>query len=240
MGKKIKAYSKAERKSLSDAVEEPQPVQASLRAEALEFVPGSAVAAAVAAEATAAKMTDYSWPCHGLNPFMQFPYGWPGSSPMAGRLPSTAPSGARAAGRHVGTIKSYNATKGFGFVECPEVFARYKRDVFIHKDQIGDTKVGDNVIFTVETNKQGMPQAKEVTTITGVPVAPEGAPVGGKGKKGGKDNGKGTGKGKGLKGEGKSKGAGKAKPGEQVKDEAESRPKAEETGDSKAEEPEGS
>merc|ERR1712060_774564 len=92
--------------------------------------------------------------------------------------------------------------KGFGFIECPATYAQYGRDVFLHKAQIGEMKVGTMVSFTYEVNKQGMPQAKEVRAGMGM------------GFPGGKAGEKGEGKGaKGAKGEGK----GKSKDGKKSK-----------------------
>merc|ERR1711974_404344 len=103
-----------------------------------------------------------------------------------------------------GRIKSFNSEKGFGFIECAATFAQFGRDVFLHKAQVGDMRVGTMVTFTYEVNKQGMPQAKEVREgfMMGLPG----------GKFGGKGKGKGEkGKGKGEKGKAKGEGKGKAK-----------------------------
>merc|ERR1719329_2037985 len=70
-------------------------------------------------------------------------------------------------GRMKGRVKSFNAKQGFGFLECPEAHAMFGRDVFLHKAQIGDLKVGAEVTFNVEYNKQGMPQARDVLTMDG-------------------------------------------------------------------------
>merc|ERR1719161_1839242 len=67
--------------------------------------------------------------------------------------------------RFQGRIKSYNAEKGYGFVESVEVYLYYRRDVFLHKARIGDFKVGDYVTFTVESNKDGMPQARNLAAV---------------------------------------------------------------------------
>lgn len=110
-----------------------------------------------------------------------------------------------ATGRFEGRIKSFNAKQGFGFIECPEAHAIFGRDVFLHKAQIGDLKVGTQVTYSVEMNKQGMPQARELTTLDGqtpgpspANVAKGGGPGGGRGGKCG--GGKGGGRRKGGKG----------------------------------------
>lgn len=56
---------------------------------------------------------------------------------------------------------------GFGFVECRELFDKYGRDVFIHKKEMGDFKVGEEVTFTCELNKDHMPQARDTRHLTG-------------------------------------------------------------------------
>merc|ERR1719503_381027 len=81
-----------------------------------------------------------------------------------------------ALGRLSGRVKSFNAKQGFGFIECPQIQAMYGRDVFLHKAQIGDLKVGTEITFVVESNKQGMPQARDILTLDG--KAPGPAPGG--------------------------------------------------------------
>jgi len=138
-------------------------------------------------------------------------------------------------GRYIGKIKNFNAEKGFGFIDCPATRDKWKRDVFIHKQQMGDMDVGVEVTFFVEANKEGMPQAREIERRDGLPTGAEGKGKKGKGKGRGKkrrddDNGggdareggdsgtggddhqrdskgsKGKGKGKGKGGKGKDKG----------------------------------
>mmetsp|Transcript_106311 Transcript_106311/g.266301 ORF Transcript_106311/g.266301 Transcript_106311/m.266301 type:complete len:304 (-) Transcript_106311:159-1070(-) len=112
------------------------------------------------------------------------------------------PQGA-ATGRFEGRIKSFNAKQGFGFIECAEAHAIFGRDVFLHKAQIGDLKVGTQVTYSVEMNKQGMPQARELATLDGHAPGPSPANVskgggpGGRGK-GGNKKGRGRGSGKGA------------------------------------------
>merc|ERR1719329_753078 len=95
-------------------------------------------------------------------------------------------------GRLSGRVKSFNAKQGFGFIECPQIHAMFGRDVFLHKAQVGDLKVGTDVTFGVEPNKQGMPQARDILTLDG--KAPGPAPDGmmqqqGPGKQGGGNKG---------------------------------------------------
>jgi len=111
-----------------------------------------------------------------------------------------------ASGRLLGRIKSYNSEKGFGFIECPVTKKQFDRDVFVHKAQISNFKVGDEVTFTVELSKQNWPQAKDLQY-----AGAGGYQQGGQGG-GGKDGGrrKRTGQ-PGQQGEGKGGNTGKGK-----------------------------
>lgn len=273
-GQLIKAYSKEQRKALSSDAPEPKE-GASLRPDAEEFVPAHVATPGLLSPSAGglAQMGGYPWPYLGLPPalmqqYQQYPpFGWPGTGmpmgvPQAPRAPAPPqPAVAAAAvaaaaaqphlagGRHQGRIKSFNPDKGFGFIACEAVFRQYNRDAFVHKAQIGDLKAGDEVSFAVETNKQGMPQAKDLAR--GWSSAPVPAtPSGGKGKRkgGGKDDARGKGEGKGGKGEGQGRGGkgdkkkkeandgdkkeGKAEDKEEVKPEA----KVEESSEAKVEE----
>jgi len=103
-------------------------------------------------------------------------------------------------GRYAGRIKSFSAEKGFGFIECPQTYVEYHRDVFLHKAQIRDLPVGANVTFSCQVNKDGMPQARGVVLFgERPPPSPPGKGKGkGRSKAGGKGD-KGIGKGKGEK-----------------------------------------
>lgn len=84
--------------------------------------------------------------------------------------------------QYCGRIKSYNPKQGYGFLDCPEAHACFGRDVFIHKAQMGEllgrfvgpgTKLDPktlkmNVGFSVEINKSGMPQARDVARLDNV------------------------------------------------------------------------
>merc|ERR550537_1503990 len=91
--------------------------------------------------------------------------------PGFGMMPGGMPQGG-IGGRFQGRIKSFNAKQGFGFIECPEAHAIFGRDVFLHKAQIGDLKVGAMVTYSVEMNKSGMPQARELATLDGFAPGP--------------------------------------------------------------------
>jgi len=246
-GTMIRAYTKEERKEreaasgvlgvkpdkysgdgqLRDSAAAYVPPPASSQAAPQGMVAAAAAAAAMPWPQTSYPMSptgaDMGWPGMGFNPMMMhFMNPW-----MNWQQQAAAQAAQQQPGKFAGRIKSFNAEKGFGFIECAHTYAQYNRDVFLHKAilaQIGDMPVGAFVTFTCEVNKQGMPQAKEVAQIGAPPQAPAGAggavgkggkggEGGGKGKSKGKDGGKG-GDGKGGKGKDKDgKGKGKDKDG---------------------------
>lgn len=126
--------------------------------------------------------------------------------------------------RYRGKIKSFNKQHGFGFIENADAFAHFGRDVFLHKAQIGNLKVGTEVTYGVEMNKQGMPQARDLFTVDGLPPGPAPFVVAKGGTKKAKGKGKGSSKGeqipqdagkvggKGKKGAGKNGKGGNGKP----------------------------
>jgi cold shock CspA family protein len=63
-----------------------------------------------------------------------------------------------------GRVRSYSEQKGFGFISCDETMRQFGRDVFIHRYQMAehDLKVQQEVLFEVELNKMGHPQARRV------------------------------------------------------------------------------
>lgn len=66
--------------------------------------------------------------------------------------------------RFEGSVKSFNFTKGFGFICSEEVQGIFGQgiDVFVHHAQIGDFQVNDQVSFAIILNKDQKPQAMEV------------------------------------------------------------------------------
>ena len=65
------------------------------------------------------------------------------------------------ADREIGTVKWFNSTKGFGFIERED-----EKDVFVHYSEIDDTgyrslEEGQRVEFTVVDGDKG-PQAQNV------------------------------------------------------------------------------
>jgi len=67
------------------------------------------------------------------------------------------------ADRETGTVKWFNATKGYGFIQ-----REGGADIFVHANAIRDKenmlKEGDQVEFTVITGKKG-PQADDVVIL---------------------------------------------------------------------------
>jgi cold shock CspA family protein len=64
-----------------------------------------------------------------------------------------------------GVVKKFNASGGYGFINCAESFAKFQRDVFVHCSQLANPHIGQEVLFTVSTNSRGQPQAAVVGTI---------------------------------------------------------------------------
>lgn len=91
-----------------------------------------------------------------------------------------------------GTVKSYNETKGWGFIDCEDAKTIFNKDIFLHKRECSDTvpKEGDPVQFSVNVSASGKPEAATVSfgryaaikTITGGKGVKAGK--GGKGGKG--------------------------------------------------------
>jgi cold shock CspA family protein len=113
-------------------------------------------------------------PYAAMSPFGAMPAMSP-FGPMGGMGGMSAAPGQRFAGR----IKSFNAQKGFGFIECPEAHAIYGRDVFLHKAQIGDFSTGSEVTFCVDTNKASMPQARDIMPVDQFSLAASAMGMGG-------------------------------------------------------------
>lgn len=112
-------------------------------------------------------------------------------------------------------IKSFSSESGYGFIECEDTYKEHRKDVFVHKKELGDFTKGMQVTFICELNKDGKPQARDIRSFDGARPGP--APddrdgvdrrAGGEGKD--HRDGKGDKGSKGGKGkDGKSKGKGK-------------------------------
>lgn len=71
-------------------------------------------------------------------------------------------------GQHIGVIKSFNPENGYGFISCTDLQEKgYSNDVFLHHQQVGQCRVGDEVFFTVYLNSKGQPQARDLETCDG-------------------------------------------------------------------------
>jgi len=75
-------------------------------------------------------------------------------------------------GQFVGTIKSFNAKNGFGFIECEALMQQGRsRDVYLHHLQLGGFHANDTVIFTAYLNKKGQAQAMDLLPVNGLGTA---------------------------------------------------------------------
>lgn len=243
-GKMIRALKKEERKSKGghEPGEKRRPAEgwqaqqayggeaSKLNGEAAAFVPGQGGASA-AANPMAAYQMAYMAQAYGMgfNPYSMYGYGGAYAAAQAAAAapkakPADAGSGTQ---RFQGRIKSFNVEKGYGFIESAQSYDVYGRDVFLHKAHLGEKEVGAFVSFTVEMNKSGMPQGRDL-------AASDGSMAKGKGKGKGKEGGKGKGKGKGEGKEGK-KGDKKddKKEGDEAKESEETAAKASEDVDAK-------
>lgn len=226
-GKLIRAIKREDRKSADGSAKSPAKeakspvkndgglqVEAStgLRAEAQVFKPGAGASMA-GYPGMAGGYPGYGYPFGGF-PQMYNPYaaaygGYPG---YGGAAAPAAPPAQGGSDRFQGRIKSFNAEKGYGFVESAQATQVYGRDVFLHKAHIGTFSIGAFVTFAVEMNKQGMPQARDLIGSDGVAA-----------KGGGKGKGKGKGDGKGKEKKTKGKGKGEKKDGEKADAEGEAK-----------------
>jgi cold shock CspA family protein len=69
--------------------------------------------------------------------------------------------------RSSGCIKSYSADKGYGFIACPELQEVFGCDVFVHKAQMSNCQVGQQVTFAIVLNKDNKPQAFDLASLGG-------------------------------------------------------------------------
>jgi len=64
--------------------------------------------------------------------------------------------------RYFGRIKAFSIVSGFGFIQSDQISRLYGRDAFLSHAVEGGIVVGGMVSFTVELNKEGHPQARNV------------------------------------------------------------------------------
>jgi len=82
--------------------------------------------------------------------------------PLMEHIASLIEQGQAQGERVVGVIKSFDAAKGFGFIQCDDTFAVHQRDVFLSDKQLGPFMVGALVSFDVTLNNKGHPQAQSL------------------------------------------------------------------------------
>jgi cold shock CspA family protein len=69
---------------------------------------------------------------------------------------------------YIGRVKSYNAARGFGFITCPELPQPFcGQDVYVAKSHVLgiDLSVGREIEFRLMLDRQGHPQAHDVTSL---------------------------------------------------------------------------
>jgi len=69
-------------------------------------------------------------------------------------------------------IVMINKEKTYGFIACPKDLGDKvgMKDIFVHRMDIGELKVGDFVSFGVRLHKDGRPQSKDVQLVTPAPA----------------------------------------------------------------------
>lgn len=90
------------------------------------------------------------------------------------RLPVRSPKVLQGAGKasYIGRVKSFNAQKGWGFIESEQTFNLYGKDMFVLGGGLpgGTAQKGDEVIFNVVQTPTG-PHAIDVQLVRTRPVA---------------------------------------------------------------------
>lgn len=67
--------------------------------------------------------------------------------------------------RFEGKITYFSPGKDFGFIACSELYARYRRDVWVPYESITKFRVGDGVSFGILFKREGYPQATDVADL---------------------------------------------------------------------------
>lgn len=87
----------------------------------------------------------------------------------AAAVPGGLAAGAQVDKLYTGTVKSFNAEKGFGFLACEETFAIFSRDVFLHHSQLSGFAQGDTVFFRIDVDRtKGTPKARQLQASSAV------------------------------------------------------------------------
>lgn len=67
--------------------------------------------------------------------------------------------------RKLGTLKSFSAGQGYGFITCEEVFQSHQRDTYFDKGQLppgSNWTYGQTIEFTLGLNGRNQPQARDI------------------------------------------------------------------------------
>jgi len=66
-----------------------------------------------------------------------------------------------------GKVRSFNSGVGYGFIDCETAKNEYKRDVFLHLQQVKekDLKIGDTIDFRICLNSKKQPQARDISKV---------------------------------------------------------------------------
>eukprot|EP00927_Polykrikos_kofoidii_P048871 TRINITY_DN43045_c0_g1_i1.p1 TRINITY_DN43045_c0_g1~~TRINITY_DN43045_c0_g1_i1.p1 ORF type:complete len:423 (-),score=59.37 TRINITY_DN43045_c0_g1_i1:36-1253(-) len=81
--------------------------------------------------------------------------------------------------RHIGTVKSYSNSQGYGFISSEAMLENHSCDVYLDRGQLhpsGDWRPGQVIEFDVVYNRRGQPQARNVNWDP-VPVFAHDAPM---------------------------------------------------------------
>jgi len=101
----------------------------------------------------------------------------PEASPLnvLGRVGANFTSNVNAAGQvYCGTVKMFNAEKGWGFLVSAESQQDWGKDIFVHSKEFAGIlpRVGNVCEFSVMPGQDGRPEAYGVTAVTGGGSAP--------------------------------------------------------------------
>merc|ERR1712232_1311762 len=65
-----------------------------------------------------------------------------------------------------GTVKSFNAQNGYGFITSDEVKAQYSSDVFVGGKDLENFTVGQQVLFQLALTDDGKPHGMDITALS--------------------------------------------------------------------------
>jgi len=101
-------------------------------------------------------------------------------APGAGGFAGAAPNVERPDRRYLGTLKSYSAVQGYGFISSDDILEKHSCDVYLDRGQLpasGEWRPGQMVEFACAYNHRGQPQARSVNwePVPHFPAMPSGA-----------------------------------------------------------------